>query len=229
MIRKYSLWIVVVLAVASLILGVVASPLIIEPLVTTRRNWPLLSDIGQSYGVASALFSALAFFGVALALILQALQRRESGQHSTDEHLFTLLRLGMEDKTYLEAWGGYDFPPEIDRGLATYTNLVFNYIVSLYVTRVSSLEEIEYQARNIFDGALGRAYWATTRSSWLTVRSRAKKAIRIIETEYQKALVKGPPSRALPKSSPKENSDPTRMRHSLCFRRVSGFRSWLRA
>jgi hypothetical protein len=188
----------ITLALVGLIIGIVISPLALQLLAKKKLNWSLFSNIGQSYGAVSAILSALAFLGIALALILQVRQSRESRIYSIRELHSNLLRMGMADSRYLEAWGNFSASVSLDRDVTIYANLMMNYLASLYETRAADLEEVRYYAREIFDGEVGRVYWESCRGAWLKFsRGRAKRLAWMIEDEYQRAVISGPPQRPL--------------------------------
>ena len=197
----------VILIIIGVIIGVIISPLALQLIAGKKLNWPLLSNVGQSYGAASAMLSALAFFGVALALVLQVRQARESRNYSIRELHSSLLRMGIADKRYLEAWGNLALPPNMDRDVFIYMNLIMNYLDTLYKARAARPEEIRYHIREIFDGAIGRAYWHTNRDAWLTLsQGTTRKLARIIEEEYRLAESSGPPKRPIPSTPMRQNS-----------------------
>jgi hypothetical protein len=197
--RKLFTGLAVTLALICLIIGITISPLVLNLLAKAKLNWPLLSNIGQSYGAASALLSAFAFLGVALTLLLQIRQNREARTYSIRQHHSALLQMAMADGRYLEVWGNFPAPMNVDRDVMIYTNLVMNYLSSLYVTGVSNLEEIRYYVKDIFDGAVGRAYWEYNREGWLKLahRNADEKLAIAIDAEYQLAITNGPPGRPL--------------------------------
>ena len=67
-----------VIALTAFVLGLILlSPLLLRQIATLGGvDWTKLSDIGQTYGAASAILSALAVGGVAISLFLQANQGR---------------------------------------------------------------------------------------------------------------------------------------------------------
>jgi hypothetical protein len=198
-IRKTAIVIVIVAAILSLIVAILASPLALQHLAGQRFDWARLSNVGQSYGAASAILSTLAIIGVAFTLIVQARESKESRNYSIREMHTNLMRIGMTDGKLLEAWGDLRVPDELDRDVAIYANLIVNYLVSLYETRTASLEEIRRHVESIFDGATGREYWKANRDTWLVFyRGRSKKVADMIEAEYRRSVASGPPVRPLP-------------------------------
>lgn len=210
-IRKTAIAIVIIAAVLGLIVAILASPLALQQLAGRRFNWAHLSNVGQSYGAASAILSALAIIGVALALRVQVRESKESRNYSIREMHTNLMRIGMTDDKLLEAWGDLHVPDGLDLDVAIYANLIVNYLVSLYETRTASLEEIRRHVESIFDGATGREYWKANRDTWLVFyRGRSKKVANMIEAEYRRSVANGPPGRPLPTTPDSQTSSRSR-------------------
>lgn len=197
-IRELFSGVAVACIVVGLVVSILLSPLALQALARKKLNWSLLSNIGQSYGAASAVLSALAFFAVAVALILQVRQARESRGYSIREIHSSLLRIAMENHKYLDVWGAFPAPGELDRDVVVYANLVMNYLALLHETKTSDLREVKYHVAAIFDGATGRAYWESCRDVWLKFsRGRSKALAKVIDDEYQRAIASGPPKRPM--------------------------------
>lgn len=197
--QRISSAIVISFVALILIAGIIFSPIALQHLAAHRFNWAQLSNVGQSYGAASAILSALAIIGVSFTLIVQARQSKENRNYYIREMHTDLLRIGMADDRLLEAWGNIRVPKGFDRDLAVYENLIMNYFSSLYQTRTTSQEEIREHVRTIFDGAVGREYWKANRHIWLGYgKGRRKQLAKIIESEYQRSVAIGPPVRPLP-------------------------------
>ena len=74
-------------------------------------DWAKLSNIGQTYGAASAVLSALAVGGVAISLFLQANQGRANQVQMVREYQRELVRMLLDDPDlYLPCWRPYDLP-----------------------------------------------------------------------------------------------------------------------
>jgi len=171
----------------------------LQHLAGQRFDWAHLSNVGQSYGAASAILSTLAVIGVAFTLVVQARESKESRNYSIREMHTNLMRIGITDSKLLEARGDLRIPDGLDRDVAIYANLVANYLVSLRETRTAGLEEIRRPVDSLFDGATGREYWKANRDTWLVFyRGRSKKVADMIEAEYRRSGASGPAARPLP-------------------------------
>jgi hypothetical protein len=217
--QRISSAIVISFVALILIVGIIFSPIALQHLAAHRFNWAQLSNVGQSYGAASAILSALAIIGVSFTLIVQARQSKENRTYYIREMHTDLLRIGMADERLLEAWGNIRVPDGFDRDLAVYVNLILNYFSSLYETGTASSEEIRQHASIIFDGAVGREYWKANRHIWLGYgRGRRKQLAEIIESEYRYSLANGLPTRSLPAL---RNAKSPRRRLSVRLSRLS--------
>jgi hypothetical protein len=87
------------------ILLIVFSPLALSILDDGQRNWERLSLIGQSYGAISAVLAAAAVIGVALTLILQQRQMRESRRLAIRQFHTDLLAMAIDKPELLASDG----------------------------------------------------------------------------------------------------------------------------
>jgi hypothetical protein len=178
---------------------IVLSPLAMRTLATRTSDWQQLSDVGQAYGGISAVLSGLALLGIVGTVILQSRQIRETRYLALRDQHQALLRLAMENPRYNEAWGNSPSPPELDRDVTIYTNLVVNWFVTRYVVGASAAKDVRTNATYFFDGAVGRSYWSYVGKYWLREsQGKEAEALRIFHEEYERALRAGPPSRPLP-------------------------------
>jgi Family of unknown function (DUF6082) len=70
-----------------------------------QTNWERLSYIGQTYGAASALLSALALVGIAVTLVLQARDTKVSREQGQRILHVGLLKMAMDNPLYRRCWG----------------------------------------------------------------------------------------------------------------------------
>src|SRR5215469_14491248 len=96
-IRKTAVYLMLlVVAVGGLAL-VLISPILLRQLDRTRGiNWPLLSNIGQTYGAASAILSAVALLGISISLLVQARQAKTERVRIMRERQMELLRITLD-------------------------------------------------------------------------------------------------------------------------------------
>ena len=188
------------IAFASLLLLILLSPFLLRAL--TRENgihWALLSNVGQTYGAASAILSGIALIGVSLSLLIQAEQARAERIRVVRERHMELLRIVLEDpETYARAMG-MDIDPlgENIRAFIFVTMLV-NYGRMGYQMGVLTESSIRADFFNgLFRSELGRAWWNKYGPLWTSSpvpERRARQFVKIMDDEYRKALAMGPPT-----------------------------------
>jgi hypothetical protein len=64
--------------VGALIVVILVSPLALKWFGGADAEWAWLSDIGETYGAAAVLLSAIALLGVGLSIAIQARQARQA-------------------------------------------------------------------------------------------------------------------------------------------------------
>jgi len=189
----------IVTAVAGLITAcAVGSPLALA--IVDRwwqPNWRRLADIGQTYGAASAVFSALAVTGVAVGLIYQARQLRLARvQAARDKHEQLLTLVMGEPETYGTMLGRrLAAMPSVELRRYLYWLMAFNYFKFGYESGVISEHDLRVDGLPAyFASADGRRHWETM-SGYLDPRAPAvhRRFRAIVEDEYQKAVAAGPP------------------------------------
>jgi hypothetical protein len=129
-----------VIALISIAL-VIISPAFIDDLESINSvetlNWSRLSEIGQTYGVAAAILSTLAFAGIAASLIMQADQTRSSRLHAVRVYHLELLKMATEKpELYLPVLGVHT---EVDLDEARqriYAVSQMNYFLMAYENRI---------------------------------------------------------------------------------------------
>jgi hypothetical protein len=163
-----------------------------------QENWDRLSAIGQTYGAASAVLSALALAGVAVSLIVQSREGRATQETSVREFHRELIALtSLDPERCLPCWGwtlGSDVTEE-DAGQIMFAHMICNYMALGYqLGTVSEKQLRQLTLKHFFSGEVGREYWE--RMGRETSSGRTGKAIQrftaIAEDEYQKAVAQGP-------------------------------------
>lgn len=93
------------IALAAILALVVLSPLALGGLTHYRSDWPLLSNIGQTYGAVSALLSSVALGGVVLSLLYQARDSKTAREQTTRSLQLELIKMQMRDPALMTASG----------------------------------------------------------------------------------------------------------------------------
>jgi hypothetical protein len=147
---------------------VLLSPLALPALDDQQRDWERLSLIGESYGAISAVLGASAVVAVALTLVIQQRQLRDTRQLAIRQFHTELLTMAIQDPELLKAWGDFNRPDGVEPKLVVYTNLVLNYFILLHETGSATSDEIRLHLRFMATSEWVRAYWASTADIWRT-------------------------------------------------------------
>jgi hypothetical protein len=189
----------VIIAVVAVLALVVVSPLALRQLGSLgKENWTQLSDIGQTYGVASALLTGLALIGVVGSMVFQVRAIRVSREQSSREHHTHLVEMALADPAYQQCWGGapakYGTPDGYRQQV--YLNLIVSNWQKDYNLGGFRDHALRLASAHLFCGEAGRKFWATSRDIRLKVSEsrRDRRFWRIMEQEYQKAIAAGPPT-----------------------------------
>lgn len=200
----------VLIFTAGMLALVVISPLALRQVARIHGiNWARLSNIGQTYGAVSALLTALALGGVVISLLYQARDVKTTREQASRTFHHELLKMEMEDPLYMEALGA---PWGLNLMLKDYDSLrQYNFVhmwvsywEGLYMLREMSEQTVRHAAASeLFNGAVGRRYWASSRLRRMKlVKGRHLQFAKIIDEEYNKALAGGPPVTASLRSTP---------------------------
>jgi hypothetical protein len=134
-------------------------------------SWDQLADMGDAYGGASALLSAIALCGVGISLISQQRQVRQEMVMIRRQQHFELVRLGIED---VELMGAVDerLAHASDARQQAYLNLMTNYWLAMWELDEIDADELRQLASSIFRGESGRRWWEQHGEGWIGTRGR---------------------------------------------------------
>lgn len=185
----------------TLFVVVVLSPMALRVIGNLRggMDWGQLSNIGQTYGAASALLSAMALAGIGISVVLQAKELLAARRLSTRTLHIELLRMAMEDPALLQCWG---FPREgftLDQSRQIgYFNLIFSHWEMLWELGDISEELMQVDAKAIFSNEIGRWYWREygAQRDFYPANTHGKRLRQIFEDEFQLAAEFNPPTPA---------------------------------
>ncbi|MEU8401452.1 DUF6082 family protein [Nonomuraea sp. NPDC048892] len=185
------------------------SPVLLQQINLARdADWNRLSQIGQTYGAASAILSGFALIGVVSSLILQGKETRATRKESARGYHVQLMEMAMRDPVYLDCWGSLDrhrTPDELRQHL--YLNLIVSYWEMRY--QVGDMPDRVLRSlatAELFTTTPGRRFWAEARIHRLRAAKNRKmrRFNEIMESAYQ-ATPEIPPTPA-PSEAPKEKS-----------------------
>ncbi|MFI8933596.1 DUF6082 family protein [Streptomyces sp. NPDC053474] len=175
------------------------TPFLLNGLAPHHLDWSRLSDVSQTYGALSVLFSAAALVGVALSIAHQARQTRIQNQEAHRSEHRDLIQLSLSDPDFIACWE----PPRTRMTQQRWRQLLMgNLIVSMWSSnfKLGLLEESSARVllEDYFRGEIGRAYWANSGPLWRRFTAagsdrREKWFVRIAEEAYARAVACGPP------------------------------------
>jgi hypothetical protein len=193
----------IAVTVALIVAGTIISPtilLLIERVAGV--DWKHLADIGQTYGVASAIYSALAVAAVAVGLLYQARAYRLARVQSIrTSHREILGRVMDNPRLYASALGLTTLRPTNDllqQHLMT-TSWV-GYLYSAYDVGVVREKDLRSETLPfLFSGESGRNWWETARHWWLSATDHKNREFgRILDEAYRDAVAAGPAVPTMP-------------------------------
>jgi hypothetical protein len=147
-----------VVAVVAALALVVVSPLALRQLGSLRgTNWAQLSNIGQTYGAASALLTGLALIGVAGSMVFQARTIQVSREWSARQHHMHLMEMTLANPLYQPCWGA---DPKVYGGPDKFPQ-------QLFVNLIVSMWQNDYVLGGFREQALRIALWWRARAGVL--------------------------------------------------------------
>jgi hypothetical protein len=198
-IRKAVIYLIALSALAGILSLILVSPLLLRQLAQIKGiDWTKLSNIGQTYGTASAILSAVALIGIAISLLIQARQAKTERVRITRERHMELLHIVLDaPEIYSSIIGAEAAQSGLDARQFTFCTMWVNYARMGFEAGVLT-EELLHD--DIFGPAFGnepmRKWWIRARKYWsgdLIQGRKDRKFVQIVDQEYRKAL-KVPPA-----------------------------------
>jgi Family of unknown function (DUF6082) len=179
---------------------VLLSPLLLSRLdALGGGDWARLSEIGQTYGAASAILAMVALGGVAASVLFQARQMKAGNIQTVRQFHFELIRKVLDDvDLYLPCWGPTGISTIEGQQRQLYANQVMNYLRMAYEIGAFTEQSFRSVLRNMFEGEVGRKFWIVARDTWVEISDsrRLRRFVQVVDEEYQKAVAAGPPAPA---------------------------------
>jgi Family of unknown function (DUF6082) len=180
---------------AILCLVVLSSPFYLELLAGFKRaDWTEIGNIGQAYGAASAILSALALLGIAVSVRLQVREHFANRHQIVRTQHFRLLELALENpERYMPAIG-FDWRKRTIDEMCQYlyTTMIVNYHHTGYSLGVTPEEALRGEVfPDIFATESGRKWWTAAAQDWRS--ARPGKFVTILDEEYEKAILEKKP------------------------------------
>lgn len=172
-----------------LALIVIGSPFIASWIAGTKLDWAELGNVGEVYGLTSAILSGFAFLSIFVTLTYQVRQTATTQQQAARSMQLELYRLAYEYPDLKQGWRDDDLPHSEWR-LRTYINLIIMYLRMLYLTGAINERELRRTLANRFRTQPGKDFWRSSRSAFMDTYAtrKEKKFVIIADEEYQKAL-----------------------------------------
>lgn len=191
-----------IMAIAAILALILLSPLLLSAIGRTRNiNWPLLGNIGQTYGAASAILSGIALIGIALSLVLQIRQARTDRIRLVRERQTQLLGIVLDNpRVYAPVIGiGMDADSTDDEiRQRFFATMWVNYSRVAYEIGVFTEQMLREE---IFSPSFRqepmRSWWASISPYWTDVRRlsrRDREFVRIASDEYRKTALSSQPT-----------------------------------
>jgi len=222
--RRTLLTIITMMALTAILVLVVLSPLALGELARYRNNWPLLSNIGQTYGAVSALLSSVALGGIVLSLLYQARDSKTAREQTTRSLQLELIKMQMEDPALMTAsgapWGLAIPSASAPIREFLYIQIWISYLYGSYIIGETSESTLRYVfANELFRSQAGRSYWEarSAKQSMSGKNRRHNHFYRLLDDEYKKAT-----SNNVPVSEPVRATEPVTQ---ACARQIAR-RSW---
>ncbi|MEV6691879.1 DUF6082 family protein [Micromonospora sp. NPDC051196] len=164
--RKTALLVITTLVV-SIITIVIFSPFFINLALGGRSGWVELSNVGQAYGAASALLSALALAGIVVSLFLQWRLNLMSYAVAARERHFELVKMAIDrpEISYLVGDGLID-PKTLPKLL--HINLWVGHWRLLW--EIGEMDEFRLRLAfaDLFRNPVAQRWWNQYGSAWST-------------------------------------------------------------
>lgn len=155
-------------------------------------DWSRLSEIGQTYGAASAMLAMLALGGVIVSLFFQSRQARAQQVQAVRHLHLELFRMTLEKPDlYLPLWDNPELAPTEEGSQYVFTNLIFNHWWMAYDLGVVSEHDLRRLTAGVFRGPIARSYWEAAHDSWMLAyrhSRQGRKFLQIIHEMYTNAI-----------------------------------------
>jgi len=185
--------------------AVLISPLMMVRLSSDNLPWGQLADVGQAYGGASAILSAVALCGVVASLLTQRQQARQELAEMDREHHRDLIELALDNPEFLEVLDAKTaLGPYARQEL--YLNLVLMYWLAVW--ELGGIDDVELRAMTagMFSHEVSRRWWARVEGVWIGTRGRRERRRFISIVSEELARARTSPA-ILPASAPRKVDD----------------------
>lgn len=188
------------LAISTLIISVAAlwliliSPFFLREIGRIKGiNWTDLANIGQTYGAASAILSAIALIGIALSLTLQARQARTERIRLVRDRRIQLLEAVLDQPEIYGPVIGVSKEMTADEARQSlFAAMWVDYSRMGYELGILTEPMLRREIfPAMFKSEIGRAWWETASHIWTKdqmLTRRDRQFIKIVSDEYNSAV-----------------------------------------
>ncbi|MEU9876722.1 DUF6082 family protein [Streptomyces phaeochromogenes] len=194
--KQRALW----LAAGSGLIGLIAwFPFILRATAPPGVDWNGLSQIGQTYGAVSVLFSAAAFLGVIISILHQAKQTQTMHEEIRSSIHKELILRALDDESLMYCWDPPIAPSTVTEARQTmFCNLIYRLWLTEYVVGRANLEATQITLEIHFNGEVARRHWGMNGHLWIkwamaNARRREQEFFSLTQQVYEKAVATGPP------------------------------------
>ncbi|WP_407702817.1 DUF6082 family protein [Streptomyces xylophagus] len=150
-----------------LLILIFLTPLALEQVAPTHKDWGRLSAVSQTYGALSVPLSAIALLGVAASLAYQAHQTKIANEEAERSSHRQLLMYTLDHPEFLVCWEPVASMPSADeRRHLIFINLIISNWHADYVLRRWNDQQARAVLNVHFQGALARKHWEQSASVW---------------------------------------------------------------
>jgi hypothetical protein len=173
---------------------IVFFPVAIYHFASRDLDWPFLSQVGEAYGGASALLSALAIWGVVASLILQYRQHRAAVLHNLGQRHYDLVRFTVEHPAFAVSWG--EDSNVDDYEYRSFCNLIMTHWLTLWRLREFDERSLRASCDRLFRNRVPRLYWAEVGEKWIAAPTqRERRFLQVVNASFAAADAAGPADR----------------------------------
>lgn len=200
------------LAFAVTMTTVLMFPLLLGRLFAAGTDYSRISDIGQAYGAASAMISAVA---LAVVVMGQHRQARRNRLQALSDVTDDLVQQAMNEPMYRQCWGARMSPEDVDEALFYYCNRMIASWKAAWDLRDLSEAQARAYLASFFDSEIPRLFWRQHGQWQMQAKPRNRRArfVAIINEEYLRAIHAGPPTRTRESSQPIRRAAKSSRRH----------------
>ncbi|WP_408995451.1 DUF6082 family protein [Streptomyces caniscabiei] len=194
---KLVTWILTGVAAAVVI---ALTPWVLQAAAPASKDWQRLSDISQTYGALSVLFSAAALVGVAASLAHQARQTQIANDEAQRASHRELVLAAINDADLVVCYEPGSLPVTLrTRKQLWFSNLILHHWYADYRLKRINDEALRVLLTDHFKGEAARRHWHTSAEPWRRYvaalgERRSVQFAALVDEAYTAAEAEGPPT-----------------------------------